>query len=194
LKEALVIGRPNVGKTLLTVNLAAFLGHRRLEVMFRPRDGAAYTRVYSIARARAELVDAGPHHTLSLQSLVLKVPRGKTVRRVVITDSTGLIDEIHPSSTIRRAMADTIRAAPGAALILHVVDPLEPLEGVDFDILAYGRARDGYVVLANKMDLTGRAERVRELARLAAPALVLPVSALHSTGLGEVRAFLRKHV
>jgi len=194
LKEALVIGRPNVGKTLLTLNLAAFLGQRRVEVFFRPRDGAAFTRVYSIAQARSELVDVKPHHTQCLQSVVLKVPRGKRVERVVVTDSTGLTDEIHPSLTVRRAMADTIRAVAGAVLVLHVVDPVQPMAGVDLDLMAYGQVRDGYVLVANKMDLPGRVERLRDLARLAAPARVLPVSALESTGFREVRSFLRRHL
>jgi predicted GTPase len=194
LKEAIVIGRPNVGKTLLTINLAEFLGQRRVEVMFRPRDGAAYTCIYSIAQARADLVAETPHRTRCLQSLVLSVPRGKGVRKVVVTDTTGLCDEIHPSSAVRRAMADTIRSVARAVIILHVVDPLNPLSGVDLDILRFGQTQEGYALVANMMDLPGRAEQVPQLVRAARPAPVFPVSALKRTGLGEVRAFLRRHL
>ncbi|MEW6031439.1 MAG: GTPase [Bacillota bacterium] len=192
MKEALVIGRPNVGKTLFTVNFAEHLGQKRLAVMFRPRDGATYTRVYSIAGARADLVGEGLHRTLGLQSVVLRVPKGKSVRRVVLTDSTGLIDDVHPSSVVRRAMADTIRAVSEADLILHLVDPVEGVTGVDLDILRYGKTHDGYAVLANKVDLPGRADRVAELSRLATPSPVFPVSALRGTGFREVRGFVRR--
>lgn len=194
MNEAVVIGRPNVGKTLLTIKLAESFGQRRLEVLFRPRDGAAYTRLLSLGQAQAELVNEQPHHTLCLQSVVVKVPRGKSVRKVVITDSTGLTDHIHPSSAVRRAMADTIRNATEAAFILHVVDPGDRLSGVDLDLLRYGQSLDHYALLANKVDLPGRAERLPELERLAGPAPVIATSALRGTGLGEVRAFIRGHL
>jgi predicted GTPase len=193
LRESLVIGRPNVGKTLFTVNFAEFLGQRRLEVMFRPRDGAAYTRIYTIPQARAELVDDTPHRTLILQSIIIKVPKGKSLRKVVLTDSTGLTDDVHPSSAVRRAMADTIRGVTGALVILHLIDPVVGITGIDLDIARYGKTVEGYVVLANKMDLPGRAERLADIARLVAPAPVLGISALRKTGFGEVRAFVRRH-
>lgn len=194
MKEALVIGRPNVGKTLFTINFAEHLGRRRLEVLFRPRDGASFTRLYSIAQARADLVDDQPHRTLCLQSVVLGVPRGKGVRKVVLTDTTGLTDEIHSASAVRRAMADTLRQVSEAAFILHLVDPIEPMTGVDLDILRYGRTQDAYLLLANKMDLPGRREAVETLARVASPTAVLPVSAKLKTGLTEVKAFVRKRL
>ncbi len=194
MKEALIIGRPNVGKTLLTINLAEFLGQKRLEVLFRPRDGASFTRLYTVPQARAELVDERPHRTLCLQSMVLGVPRGKSVRKLVLTDSTGLTDEVHPASEVRRAMADTLRQISQAPLILHVVDAAEGLGGVDLDILRFGKAHDGYALVANKMDLPGRAERLGEVVRAAGPATVIPVSALEKVGLAEVRGFVRKRV
>lgn len=194
MKEALVVGRPNAGKTLLTINFAEFLGQRRLDVMFRPRDGASYTRLYTIAQARADLVGDAPHRTLCLQSVVLAVPRGKVTRKIVLTDSTGFTDEVHSSSAVRRAMADTLRQAVQASFILHVVDPVMPLSGVDRDILRFGQTQDGYALLANKMDLPGRAEGAAELVRLAAPAPVLPVSALRKEGFEEVRAFVRRRL
>lgn len=193
-KGALVIGRPNVGKTLFTINFAEFLGQRRLEVLFRPRDGASYTRLYSIGQARADLVDDHPHRTLCLQSVVLHVPRGKVAWRVVLTDSTGLTDDIHPASAVRRAMADTLRQVADSVFILHVVDPAVPLAGVDLDILRYGRAHDGYAVLANKVDLPGRAAGALALARAAVPVTVVPVSAMTRAGFGEVRAFVRRRL
>ncbi len=194
MKEALVIGRPNVGKTLFTINFAEFLGQRRLEVLFRPRDGASYTRLYSVPQARADLVSEEPHQTVALQSVVLSVPRGKTVRRVVLTDSTGLTDDVHPASAVRRAMADTLRQVGEAAFILHLVDPVRRLGGVDLDILRYGRTKDGYALLANKMDLPGRAEGLRALAEAAGPVTVLPVSALKREGFAEVRTFVRRRL
>ncbi len=189
-----MLGRPNVGKTLFTLNFAEYLGQKRLEVLFRPRDGASFVRIYSIPQARADLVDDRPHRTLCLQSLVLGVPRGKSVEKVVLTDSTGLTDEIHSSSAVRRAMAGTLRQVAEAAFILHVVDPAQPLEGVDLDILRYGQTQNGYALLANKTDLPGRADKLAALAERAAPAPVLAVSALTGSGFREVRTFVRKRL
>ncbi len=194
MNEALVIGRPNVGKTLFTVHFAEFLGQRRLEVLFRPRDGASYTRLYSVAQARADLVDNQPHRTLCLQSVVLNVPRGKGLRKVVLTDTTGLTDDVHWASAVRRAMADTLRQVAEAAFILHLVDPAGALTGVDLDILRYGQTQDGYALLANKIDLPGRAEGLQIMAGLAAPAPLFPVSARQKTGFREVRTFVRRRL
>ena len=194
MRESPVIGRPNVGKTLFVVHFAEFLGQKRLEVVFRPRDGASYTRVYTVAQAQADLVDDTPHRTLAMQSVVLKVPRGKSLRKLVLTDSTGLTDAVHPSSTVRRAMADTVRGVAGARMILHLIDPASGLGGIDLDIARYGKAVDGYLVLANKIDLPGRTERLGEVARFVAPAPVLAISALHKTGFREVKAFVRGHL
>jgi len=194
LKEALVVGRPNVGKTLFTINFAEFLGQRRLEVLFRPRDGASYTRLYSVTQARTDLVDNQPHRTLCLQSVVLNVPRGKGLCKVVLTDTAGVTDEVHAASAVRRAMADTLRQVAEAAFILHVVDPAGPLNGVDLDILRYGQTQDGYALLANKIDLPGRAEAIQAMVGLAAPATLFPVSARQKTGFREVRTFVRKRL
>lgn len=194
MNQALVIGRPNVGKTLFTVNFAEFLGQKRLEILFRPRDGASYTRLYSVSQARADLVDDQPHRTLCLQSVVLNVPRGKTVQKVVLTDTTGLTEEIHPLSAVRRAMADTLRQVSAATFVLHVVDPLDAVRGVDLDILRYGQTLEGYLLLANKIDLPGRPEAARALAEVVSPAPVLAVSARCRTGFREVRAFVRRRL
>jgi len=91
-------------------------------------------------------------------------------------------------------MADTIRGVTGALVILHLIDPVVGITGIDLDIARYGKTVEGYVVLANKMDLPGRAERLADIARLVAPAPVLGISALRKTGFGEVRAFVRRHL
>lgn len=194
MKRVLVVGRPNVGKTLFTLNFAEYLGRRRLEVCLSPRDGVPTIRTYTPAQARAELVDDRPHRTLCSQSVVVGLARGKTVHRVVLVDSTGLTDEVHPSSVVRRAMADTLRRLMEAELVLHLVDPLGPLSGVDRDILRYGQTHAGYAVLANKMDLPGRGEHLDELVRAADPARVFGVSSLTRAGFDEVKAFVRSRL
>jgi predicted GTPase len=193
-REVLVVGRPNVGKTLFVINFAAFVGQRRLEIAGSPCDSAACTRVYSPGQARAELVDEKPHWTLSLQSVILSLYRGKPSLRVTLTDSAGLTDDIHPVSAVRRAMAGTLRRVAQTVLLLHVVDPVILPAGVDLDILSYGRSGgDGaYAILANKVDLPGRAVGAAALALRVAPVPVLAISALTGAGFDEVKSLVRK--
>lgn len=120
-KEALVVGRPNSGKTLFALNFAEWLGVRHLELRVETGAGTT-TRALSVNAARALLSGPTPHQTRALQSVTVAIPTGKGRRQVTIIDSTGLDDRVHDAAEIRRAMAWTIRALRRADVVLHMID------------------------------------------------------------------------
>jgi 50S ribosomal subunit-associated GTPase HflX len=187
-KRALIIGRTNVGKTLFCIHFAEYLGLTNLGWWLEHSDGRTERRQMSVREAEAVLTNASPHFTQSLQSLQIEVPRGKVGYRLMLTDSTGLTDGIHPAPPLRNAMAQTLEALLDADVILHMVDAAQPSwDSLDQQIFAYGRRSKRYLVLANKIDLPTAKRGYRKLVRHVSQQLVLPVSALCGSGFREVR-------
>lgn len=190
MRECLIVGKPNVGKTLFFLNFAQYLGLRYLWPAGEPQ--------LSLDRARRELVDDRPHRTRNLCRVVVRVPAGKGRKAAVLTDTTGLTDDINEDAAIRRAMAQTLRAIREAGLILHLVDVAAPPGSpgapgvVDLEVAAFARHRGGYALLANKMDLPQAGEGLRRLCAAMAGDPVFPISARLGTGFPRVRAFVRR--
>lgn len=188
MRECLIIGKPNTGKSLFFVNFARYLGvtHFRLGPEKPP---------LAAARAAEELVTPTPHHTRRLLRVILSTP-SRNGQITLLTDSTGLTDHALAAIEIRKAMVDTLRAFRRAAIILHLVDvtaaagsPTAP-GTVDRELAELARRKAGYALLANKMDLPGAREGLKSLGRLGLPGPVIPVSALEGSGFPEVRHFL----
>lgn len=191
MRECLIIGKPNAGKTLFFLNFAQYLGLRHLWL-------AAGGPSLPLDRARRELVDDRPHRTLDLNRVVVRVPAGKGRKSTVLTDTAGLGDDINADPAIRQAMARTLRAIREAELILHLVD-VAALPGsvsapgpVDREVAAFARHRGGYAVLANKMDLPEARDGLSRLGEVIPGEPVIPISARLGTGFPRVRAFVRR--
>jgi predicted GTPase len=188
MRECLIIGKPNAGKTLFFVNFARYLGvkHFRLDPEHPPLPAR---------RAAEELVKATPHYTRQLVRVILPIA-SRDGKIAVLTDSIGLSDHVLAAVEIRKAMAETLKAFWRAAIILHLVDvtaaagsPAAP-GPVDRELAEAARTKAGYALLANKMDLPGAREGLKFLGRLQLPGPVIPVSALAGFGFPEVRRFL----
>lgn len=201
MKQCLIIGKANAGKTLFLINFAEYLGARSLRLSVERSDGSASEASFSLTDARKTLVDAVPHKTLGLQTLTLSVPGGKTVRRLQLSDSAGLTEDIHEASDVRRAMAQTLRYLRHAGMVLHVVDAsqvgqegaVEAMGEVDLQIARYAPERGPYAIVANKMDLPLAKQGLQTILQTFRGKLVLPVSALEKRGFREVRTFVWKH-
>ncbi|WP_029420418.1 GTPase [Alicyclobacillus macrosporangiidus] len=201
MKRSLVIGKTNVGKTLFCIHFARYMGVRELRWLVEEADGRTDCRLMSLAEAEASLSDAHPHRTRCLQSVAVEFPAGKTVRQLLLTDTTGLTEGIHPEPALREAMAQTLRAMTDANLILHMVDagaigralrgqvadPGCAWDALESQLAEFGMRHGGYVLLANKMDLPGAMDGYRFLCKRYSRQRVLPVSALHGTGFREVK-------
>ncbi|HLS89593.1 MAG TPA: GTPase domain-containing protein [Sphingobacteriaceae bacterium] len=201
-KDALVIGRPNVGKTLFLLNFALYCGVSSEELVLRGAagDGAPVVPM-TAAEARERLVSPHPNETRHLQSIVLELPRRKQRKKVSLWDSTGLTDTIHQAPEVRLAMAETLRALRDAQLILHFLDAAligemgeKGIGAVDHQVAAYAPLRGAYVICANKMDLPQARAGLGVIRRTFPGRRVLPVSALRGTGFREVLAFVWDHL
>lgn len=202
MKECLVIGKTNVGKTLFTLNFADYLGLKSLRMDISFPDGSTAHYHYDLATAVAELTDSEPHKTRCLQSIVLQIPAGKGKKRFVLTDTSGLIDHVHGETDVRKAIAQTLAKIRQADVVLHIVDAsavgkqgaVEALGEIDYQIAQFAQMRKSYLLLANKMDLPDSREALFRLQGEFPGHRIIPVSALHRKGFREVKQFVTRNL
>ncbi|WAH35314.1 GTPase domain-containing protein [Alicyclobacillus dauci] len=202
--DSLVIGQTNAGKTSFCLRFARFLGLRELQWMVERTDGVRERRRMPLSEAEQLLSSGDPHRTRELQTLFLPVPRGKADRMVKVTDSAGLADGLHQDPTVRKAMAQTLRSMVDAKAIIHVIDAAMigqelhamrdgktfRLHALDEQMLALGRSRSAYIVLANKMDLPSAKDGLRWLKQYFDKEKVIPISAREGSGFHEVKRYV----
>ncbi len=201
MKEFIIVGLPNSGKTLFTLNFAAYLGIRNVEVTSRAPDGLITSRNFSIEQARRELCSPGMHKTRSLQSVALRLTVGKTAINFKLTDSCGLTPQITHEEGLRKGMAQTIGAMRSADFILHIVDGtliskeyLSNTNNIDYHLYYYGISRHSYLLLANKTDLPAVRDNLPRLSAAFDQACIIPVSALCSQGFKEVKSYVARNI
>ena len=201
MKEALIIGKANAGKTLFLINFAEFLGARALKIAQTAADGRASDLRFAPVEARKSLVDAVPHKTRGLQAISVDFPSGKTSKTVGLTDTTGLTEGIHEDLEVRRSMAQTLGRLRTADIILHIIDAskvgeagaVEAMGEVDLQIARYAPFRGPYGILANKMDLAWSRAGLARIAERFPGHRIIPISALERRGFREVRGFIWKY-
>ncbi|GMA48879.1 hypothetical protein GCM10025857_02360 [Alicyclobacillus contaminans] len=201
MNRGLVIGKTNVGKTLFCIHFAKFMGIRELNWLVERTDGQTERRRMSVNAAEVELSDATPHRTRNLQSLAVEFPHKKGTHTLLLSDSTGLCDGIHPEASVREAMAQTLEVLFSARIVLHIVDAAQIgrrlMQGVgsgdawwdpvEEQLADYGGTQSGYIILANKMDLPEARSGYAALSKRFTRHRVIPVSALYATGFREVK-------
>ncbi|MBO8140981.1 MAG: 50S ribosome-binding GTPase [Firmicutes bacterium] len=202
MKRCIIIGRPNVGKTMFALQFALYLGMAEARIQFAEAGGRRWEKPYRIAAALDDLTGAEPHRTRQLQSLCLELPAGKGTQPFELVDTSGLVDGIHPDPSIRRAMAQTLAAVREAQAILHMIDAaalgeaeaVNAIGEVDYQVAQFAQMRGGYLLLANKMDLPAARVGLARLKQEFAGHPIAPVSALYRQGFDEVKAFVRRHL
>lgn len=202
MRRSLIIGRPNVGKTMFCIHFAKYLGVRELRWLVERTDGSTEHKKMSIQNSLAYLTNDAVHHTRSLQSLNISVPRGKVDQQLLLTDTTGLLGGIHPDESVRTAMAQTLGAMLKSDLILHIVDAhllgqekssMASTEDraiwseLDDQLSAFGSTHKGYLIIANKIDLPGAKQGYKRLCQRLSRQRIVPMSALTGTGFREVK-------
>jgi len=188
-----VIGGPNTGKTLFTINFVEYLGCRRLNVV---TGGTRARTSLTPQAARRSLVSPREFSTRALMQLEIRLGRAT---RLTLVDTVAISDVVHPDISLRRVMAETIDVIRRAHVILHVVDSEAVtadneggLQPIDRAIATYASTRKGYVILVNKIDAqAGRTAFVR-VKQAYAGLPVFAISALRRRGFKEVRAFLNR--
>ncbi|MEG6586062.1 GTPase domain-containing protein [Dendrosporobacter sp. 1207_IL3150] len=201
MREFIIVGLPNSGKTMFTLNFAQYSGTKNIDVTFRTYDGLISCRHFTIDEAKRELCSSAFHKTRSLQSVILKIAVGKTTINFKLTDTCGLTPQINHDDGIRKGMAQTINFIRSADFIFHIVDLslltkdyLNNPHNIDRDIYNYGVARNNYLLLANKFDLQISRDNLPRLTSAFPQANVIPISALHSNGFKEVRSYVARNI
>lgn len=202
MRRCVVVGKPNVGKTLFVLNFARYLGNREILMTFENSQGEIRSRVYVVNSALRELTGETLHLTRETQSLIVDLPVRKGREALEILDTTGLSEGIHNNPALRRAMAQTLVKLSSADITLHVVDAVngfrsgraEEVGEVDREVYLWGRLRGGYCILANKMDLPGAREGVARVLKAFPGCPVIPISALTMEGFKEVRRFVQREL
>lgn len=201
MRECVIVGCPNSGKTLFAINFAGYLGAKNVDVTFRSYDGLITCRHFSLEEAKRELCGMALHKTRSLQSMVLKMTIGKTMVNFKLTDTCGVSEQIHADESIRKGMAQTIGLLRSADFILHIIDlSLMNKEyaankaSIDYEFYNYGIARNTYILLGNKFDLGSAKDNLPRLTSVFSKAIVVPISALYSQGFREVKAYVARNI
>ncbi|MCT4604970.1 MAG: 50S ribosome-binding GTPase [Marinisporobacter sp.] len=198
MKKCLIVGRPNAGKTLFMINFAEYVGLKNIEIKFLGRDKPLDYQKYTIEEARKILSSDIPYKTNCLQSIEIKIPVLKGKKSLRLMDSSGLIDGIHKNIQIRRAMAQTLGAITESNMILHMMDGSQidekniksSIGEVDYQLAQYGLMKEGYMILANKVDLLERKTPIIQLQKEFPDHYIIPLSARTREGFGEVRSFV----
>ena len=203
MKQCLIIGQANVGKTAFALGFAEFLGVEKLEITFSYPDGFSTKQNYALSIAKQELVGPQPHKTRALQAMELSIPVGKGRKTVKLIDSAGLGNGVHEDPEVRRSMVQTLQAIRNADLILHMVDAaqvgrqedeVQPLSEVDRQVVGFGQNNGQYVILANKMDQSSATKGLGRLQSSLPNQKIIPISALTQAGFKEVRIIVARSI
>jgi 50S ribosomal subunit-associated GTPase HflX len=202
-KQCMVIGQTNAGKTAFVLSFAEFLGVEKIEVAFLYPDGFSTKQAYALGIARSELVGPASHKTRCLQSIRVSVKRGKGSAVVDLVDSTGFQAGVPGEVDVRRGISQTLQRMRTAHLIMHVIDAAalgrrehsgNVLSEIDQQVVAYSQGRSAYALIASKMDLPTAPAGLLRLRTLYPGVLILPVSSVQKSGMREVKSFVGRHL
>jgi len=201
LKEALIVGKTNVGKSLFLVNFTEFLGYKKIYLSIEGVDRRVLNKEMSIDIARKYLSSDKDFKTKCLQSTEIKIPAYKGFKEIRIIDSSGLTDGIHPDLNIRCSIVQTLEKIGAVSLIMHLIDITEYIDEdinkiseIDRQLIRYGASNNNYILLANKMDLDIDQKGVRYLKKCFNNVRIIPISALYLTGFEEVKSYVIKSI
>ncbi len=202
MKKCLIIGKPNVGKTLFLINFAEYLGYRNIALTKKNSQNTPVNRTLSTKEAREVLSSKNPYMTNSLQSVNLNIPLLKGVQELEFIDTSGIIDGVHNNVVIRKSMAETLSLITQCDILIHMIDittfnqsiSINSEENVDIQLIRYGEAKGGYLMLANKMDLLQKKTELVKIQRAFPNIYIIPVSALTKQGFSEVKAYVSRRI
>ncbi len=183
MRGAVLVGRVNVGKSLLVVNFAAYCGQRGLRFQTAGSQDSP-GQAWSLGEARRRLVSAGPHPTLDVRGVSVTLRGGGRPQAVWLWDTPGLVAGISERAEIRRAMAATLAQLARAHVVLHIVDAAaaEVWNETDQAVADWVSQQGAYAIVANKMDRPGARSGLRQLRRHKSGLALIPVSALTQQG------------
>ena len=118
MRDAVVVGRANAGKSLLVVNLAAHCGQHSFLASVAAADDPAPPARWSVARARRGWVSAGAHDTLAVRSVVVPLRARGHPLAVRLWDTPGMVDGVAERPEVRHAIAAALEHAKAQGCLL----------------------------------------------------------------------------
>lgn len=197
--QCLILGKVNAGKTLFLINFAEFIGLKDINLTLLHPDGYRREKKYPISQARRLLISSQPHKTRCLQKIVIKLPARKGKKEIVLVDSSGVIEGIHVDKEIRSGIAQTLSEIKRSKLILHIFDVCnvigeKSLSEIDKQICSFAKLKDGYLILANKMDMPGSEKGLARIKEELNVSNIIPISNKTKLGFDEVKAFVIRNI
>lgn len=195
--ELCVVGKPNVGKTLLLINMAAYLGVRELHIQVADEDMARRSQRLSLERARRDLVSLYAPKTTSVQTISVDAMFGRQRLNFTAVDTVGVTEGIAEDAQLRHQFAIALERVTTADLVMHVVDAssvgtrrIEASGPFDAALAAWGQIRPGYLIVANKMDKPGSLDGLRLMKERYRGVAIVPVSAVTRRGFRELKGWI----
>lgn len=197
--DLVVVGHPHVGKTLLVINFAAYLGISEIRLDVEDGDGRRASKRLNLERARRDLVGPLVARSWHIQSLALEIHVGRQRNRFLIVDTPGIADGISADALERHMVAVTLERLVSATLVCHVVDasavgarrPESP--GLfDLALAKWGVGRPTYLVVANKMDRPESHEGLRWMREQYRGVPIIPVSGVTRRGFRDLKMWLAR--
>lgn len=202
MRQCIIIGKTNVGKTLFLINFTEYLGAKYFSIKSIDKKGLETSDRMSTRNAILRYVDTNAHKTRRVQSVTVNIPIGKGKKKIEIIDTVGFTDNIHPDVSIRKAISRTLALVRSSDVILHMLDAnaaknkelSSSMGEVDYQIAQFAQLKRGYAILANKMDLPAANQGLVKIKQEFNENLIFPISALYRKGFKEVKTFVAHNI
>lgn len=201
MKNCIIIGKPNVGKTSFFLTFAEYLGVNQCKIEIIDIYGKVIVKNISLNFARNFLVSMKPFKTRSIYKIKLNIPVYKGHEELVLVDTAGVTDGINQVEEIRKSMAQTLKELSDAKIILHMLDSQymynkkeTGISQIDYQINEFGSQQSCYCILANKMDKDNSQYGLDFIRKTFKETYIIPISTVNKTGFKEVKNFVGRNL
>ena len=144
--RVVLVGRPNVGKTLLLINFAAYLGASEIT-----RPGPDSSKI-SLEQARRECVSYVAHKHLTPLTVYFTSTKFSD-GGMVLVDTPGIVEGVAEEPGIRHGIGQALEELLRAQAILVVLDGgLDALPEFDDDLVGLASRLAPTIIVDNKAD------------------------------------------
>jgi len=192
--KILIVGKPNVGKTLFVLQMAKMYKVENLVCTIVHHNGQRYKKKINIQEGFMKLVSDKANHTLNIHEFVLPVKKGKGKVEICLLDSCGILPIIHHQDQVREGIAQTLQHFKQASAMFHIVDSSNYITDnlIDQEIYEFGLQQNNYLILANKIDIDSGQLTIPRIKSDFTKAIVVPISAKTNEGLEEVMKYVSR--
>lgn len=201
MKNCIIVGNPNVGKTSFFLALIEYLGITECEFSITDVQGNKKTKQISTNFAKKYLISMNPFKTKKIHKIQLEFPVYKGYEQLTFIDTAGVTDGINKIEEIRKSMAHTLKELSNAKIILHMFDAQYiyrkkqlGISKIDYQINKFGSQQGCYCVLVNKMDKLKSEKGLEIIENTFKENYIIPISAINKTGFKEVKKFVSRNL